>query len=304
MEPGERVNLIQSIATTFTQNEMSWDLIDVALDEFGAEPNFHTEPGPQRTLYRVRSLPDSKLVSLHAHLHPDESVATPLPSSEEGGPWKPDHFRLFISHTSAHKSQAGAMALFMERAGIQGFVAHTTIEPTSEWADVIVQALQSCHAMVAMLTPDFPQSKWCDQEVGVAVDRGILIVPVRMGIDPYGFIGRYQGLTLPPRTSLGPPLFDLLAKHPLTRTRMVDPIIRRFAASGSFDGTRAAWPHIKSLPREAWTDERSRIVREAARTNSQVRNANLNDGNQTPVAKALEAHLLRLGVEDPDDIPF
>lgn len=304
MEPGERVNLIQSIATTFTQNDMSWDLIDVALDEFGAEPNFQSELGLQRTLYRVRSLPDAKLVALHAHLHPDENVATPLPSSDEGGPWKPDHFRLFISHTSAHKTQAGAMAPFMERVGIHGFVAHTTIEPTSEWVDVIVQALQSCHAMVAMLTPDFPQSRWCDQEVGVAVDRGILIVPVRMGIDPYGFIGRYQGLTLPPGTSLGAPLFDLLAKHPLTRARMVDPIIRRFARSVSFDGTREAWPHIKALPAEAWTDERAQMVREAAQMNSQVKHANLADGNQTPIRDALEAHLKRLGIAHPDDIPF
>jgi hypothetical protein len=102
--------------------------------------------------------------------------------------------------------------------GVDGFVAHTTIEPTSEWIDVIQLALRTCHAMVAMLTDDFATSRWCDQEVGFCVGRGILIVPVRMGIDPYGFIGRYQGLTPSSRSLIGLPsqIFDLLARHPLT----------------------------------------------------------------------------------------
>lgn len=194
MQPGERVNLIQSITTTLAQNDMSWEMIDVALDEFGADQMFG-EVGSQPALHRVRTLPDDKLIALHAYLHPDEVPSEPLPRSDDGGPWQPDHFRLFISHASAHKEEAGRIRTWMARVGVDGFVAHTTIEPTREWIDVIEQALRTCHAMVAMFTKEFPTSPWCDQEVGVAVGRGILIVPVRMGIDPYGFIGRYQGLT-------------------------------------------------------------------------------------------------------------
>ena len=49
-------------------------------------------------------------------------------------------------------------------------------------------------ALAAILTPGFNESKWTDQEVGVAVGRGSLIIPIRKGMNPYGFIGKYQGM--------------------------------------------------------------------------------------------------------------
>src|SRR5215213_9542259 len=194
MEPGARVNLIQNIYTTLSSNDQPWNVIHMVLDEFGAE-SVATGYAEDRLLQRTRSLPDDKLIALHAYLHPDEGPSASLPSSDDEGPWRPDHFRLFISHTSSNKLVAGNIRTWMEGYGVDGFVAHTTIEPTSEWVDVIQTALRTCHAMVALLTEDFPTSRWCDQEVGFCVGRGILIVPVRLGVDPYGFIGRYQGLT-------------------------------------------------------------------------------------------------------------
>lgn len=303
MEPGERVSLIHAITTTFEQNDMSWELIGVALDKFGGDEGFHGV-GPQHTLHRVASLPDDMLIALHAYLHPDEAADKPLPQSDDGGPWMPDHFRLFISHTSAHQKDAGAIRSHMARVGIDAFVAHTTIEPTAKWEDMILRGLQTCHALVALLTEDFPKSNWCDQEVGVAVSRGILVVPVRMGLDPYGFIGSIQGLTTKPEYFLPRQLFELLAGHALTKTRMVDPVIWLFARSTSFDATRVAWTHVKALPPEAWTAERVRIVRDAVKTNSQVRNCNLPDRDQTPVPRALEDNFTRLGVIDDGDILF
>jgi TIR domain len=72
--------------------------------------------------------------------------------------------------------------------GVDAFVAHDTIEPTRPWQDVIESALATCHALAALVTTDFKESNWCDQEVGFAVGRGILIISVRIGHDPYGFI--------------------------------------------------------------------------------------------------------------------
>ena len=37
MEPGERVNLIQSIYATFSGSDDPWNVIDMVLDEFGAD---------------------------------------------------------------------------------------------------------------------------------------------------------------------------------------------------------------------------------------------------------------------------
>ncbi len=80
MEPGERVNLIQSIYATFSGSDDPWNVIDMVLDEFGADPDFDSNDGAERALQRTRSLPDDKLIALHAHLHPDERPSAALPS--------------------------------------------------------------------------------------------------------------------------------------------------------------------------------------------------------------------------------
>ena len=41
----------------------------------------------------------------------------------------------------------------------------------------------------------FHESDWTDQEVGFALARRVPIMAVRLGRDPYGFIGRFQGLS-------------------------------------------------------------------------------------------------------------
>jgi hypothetical protein len=49
-------------------------------------------------------------------------------------------------------------------------------------------------AFIALMTDNFHESDWTDQEVGYAFARGIPIVAVRLGRNPYGFIGKFQGL--------------------------------------------------------------------------------------------------------------
>jgi hypothetical protein len=48
---------------------------------------------------------------------------------------------------------------------------------------------------VALLTETYHDSDWTDQEVGFAFARGVPIVAVRLGKDPYGFIGKFQALS-------------------------------------------------------------------------------------------------------------
>ena len=74
--------------------------------------------------------------------------------------------------------------------------------------------------MVVLLREGFHNSKWTDQEIGYAMGRQLLIIAVRLGEDPYGFIGRFQaisGSTLPSGVLAGR-IFDLLRKNKRTRT--------------------------------------------------------------------------------------
>jgi hypothetical protein len=103
-------------------------------------------------------------------------------------------FRLFLSHKAEVKKETGALKERIEAFGVSCFVAHVDIHPTKEWQDEIESALASMDGFVALLTDKFHESDWTDQEVGFALARGVPIIAVRLGSDPYGFIGRFQGL--------------------------------------------------------------------------------------------------------------
>lgn len=109
--------------------------------------------------------------------------------------WGGTGFRLFLSHKAEVRREVAKLKESLELYGVSAFVAHEDICPTREWQDEIEYALSSMEGFAALLTEDFHDSDWTDQEVGYAVARGVPIVPVRLARDPYGFIGRIQALS-------------------------------------------------------------------------------------------------------------
>ena len=108
--------------------------------------------------------------------------------------WNLDYFRLFISHVSENKESAKNLKSCLTKWGIHGFVAHEDIEPSREWASVLLDALFSMDALCAILVKKFRYSNWCDQEVGIALGLNKLCIPIHKESIPYGFLGRYQML--------------------------------------------------------------------------------------------------------------
>jgi len=109
--------------------------------------------------------------------------------------WGDDGFRVFLSHKSEVKKETAALKDGLQLFGISCFVAHEDIHPTKAWQDEIENALASMEGFVALMTDSFHDSDWTDQEVGYAVARGVPIIAVRLGKDPYGFIGKFQALS-------------------------------------------------------------------------------------------------------------
>jgi len=109
--------------------------------------------------------------------------------------WGDAGFRVFLSHKAEVKKEITAIKDGLRLFGISGFVAHEDIHPTKAWQEEIENALASMDGFVALMTEGFHDSVWTDQEVGYAVARGVPIVAVRLGKDPYGFIGKFQALT-------------------------------------------------------------------------------------------------------------
>ena len=125
--------------------------------------------------------------------------------------------RVFLSHKTEYKLQVAELKNQLRGYGIDCFVAHNDIEPTEAWQIEIENALLTMDIFVAIMTPDFHTSLWTDQEIGFACARNVPRIAVRMGCDPYGFIGRNQGLNAD-WTDLSGKITTLLKNHP----KMVD----------------------------------------------------------------------------------
>lgn len=141
-----------------------------------------------------------------------------------------EYFRLFVSHKAEVKAQVATLKTGLGKFGVSCFVAHVDIHPTKEWQDEIENALESMDGFVALLTPDYHDSSWTDQEVGFALARRVPIIAVRMGRDPYGFIGKVQALSCDwDACPLG--VAKILVKH----ERMSSAFIRSLRDCKSFD---------------------------------------------------------------------
>lgn len=109
--------------------------------------------------------------------------------------WEEDCFRIFLSHKTEFKKETAELKGQLRAFGISCFVAHEDIQPTQAWQDEIENALASMDGFVALMTDTFHDSNWTDQEVGYAFARGVPLISVRLGKDPYGFIGKFQALS-------------------------------------------------------------------------------------------------------------
>jgi TIR domain len=175
-------------------------------------------------------------------LHTGQRVTLPEVSQRI---WGDVGYRVFLSHKAEVKVQAAQLKEQLMLFGVSAFVAHTDIRPTKEWQDEIERALDSMDAFVALLTTDFHESDWTDQEVGYALGRGVPIIAVKLGMTPYGFIGKFQALSCTwDDTPVA--LVQLLIKQP----RMLDCFLAAVPRCGSFDeGNKLSriFPYIEEL---------------------------------------------------------
>ena len=137
--------------------------------------------------------------------------------------WRPGLLKVFLSHLSTSRAKVAVLKDHLEGWGMSAFVAHADIEPTREWQVEIEAALASMDVLVALIEPKFRDSVWTDQEVGFALGRGIDVIPIRIGQDPHGFIGKIQGIQgkghLP--AQVAEDVVDVLLRKPRYRSRLL-----------------------------------------------------------------------------------
>ena len=217
-------------------------------------------------------------------------------SDEASHIWSSDTFRIFITHLSDQKERAAKLKAGLDELGATSFVAHKDIEPTRDWEEEIRKALLSMDCLIALMTPGFHDSLWTDQEIGVAIGRGVLVVPICFGPDPYGFIGKYQAITRQIDTTLGEiveQIIGALLRQPSTSSKFIDAYIDRISKSTSYsDSDRLVkiFPLIRSLT-DAQVESFCRIFNE----NTQVYDSwSFNGLNSAKYGSGLPGLIFRL----------
>jgi hypothetical protein len=187
--------------------------------------------------------------------------------------WPDGRFRLFLSHLAKYKVTVSKLKNELEPFGISAFVAHEAIKPSLEWQREIELALRSMHALVALITPEFHASNWTDQEIGWAFGRGVLVVPVRLEADPYGFAGKVQGISgnLEKPKSLAKAVFETLLANPQTHGEVRRGFVAALCVSESFNQSILLRDYISKIA--DFTDEEKDAMKEACESNSQLSSA-------------------------------
>lgn len=145
--------------------------------------------------------------------------------------------RAFLSYSHEDRGIAGGIKRNVESFGFRVFMAHEDIEPSAEWEGTILEKLKETDIFLALLTADYRESKWTDQESGAAVLRDIPIIPLKIDIDPYGFLGRYQALKLDigSVTAIGEKIVEIVGNHDHLRDKLRESLIEGFKKSYNFD---------------------------------------------------------------------
>ena len=183
--------------------------------------------------------------------------------------WEPGYFRLFISHTNKNKLIASQLQRKLLDYGITSFVAHEDIEPSKEWMTEIELALSTMDGLLALVTEDFNSSKWCDQEVGIAIGRKIFVLPIRFKSDPYGFIGKYQAVTFTDLEKATETIIDIFIGNDKSKSKMANAIVLVFCKSNNFAEAKSNCALLEKVA-NLLTDEMKDRLTKACSDNSQI----------------------------------
>lgn len=109
---------------------------------------------------------------------------------------------IFLSYSHKDRSLARKVKQELKKLGFTAFLAHKDISVSAEWRAEILKHLSSCTALMAVVTKNFADSAWTNQEVGIALGKDKPIVSLmfdRSKLIP-GFLEALQGVSASEKT--------------------------------------------------------------------------------------------------------
>jgi hypothetical protein len=188
--------------------------------------------------------------------------------------------RVFLSYSNKDKGIAGNLKRCLEYYGVSAFLAHEDIEGGEEWAREILSALDSSQVLIVILTIGAKMSSYVSQEIGYAIARDTVILPFKVGINPFGFAARIQALkpilTYNIQTQEKVIDFESSAEKIARKISQIDPLsasfrkglVTSFATSGSYKETQCKLKFLRYY--DDLTDEEKVTILKAGLDNDQI----------------------------------
>lgn len=210
--------------------------------------------------------------------------------------WRPDCLKVFVSHLTKNRAKVSELKMALQPWGVTCFIAHQDIEPSREWQVEIEAALSTMDVLVAIIEPGFRDSAWTDQEVGYALGRGVDVVPILVGQDPHGFVGKIQGLQAKGKlpTAVATELVLVLLRKPRHRDQLLLGMAKSLAIASSEERIR----RIRQVD-TLITDQQMKALLERSGLSAEDRKSLEDIGARVGAFKQLE----EIG-EDSEDVPF
>jgi hypothetical protein len=79
---------------------------------------------------------------------------------------------------------------------VRAFLAHDDIEPSEEWDEEIIRELNECAVFIVVLSEESKRSQYVNQEIGFALARQVLILPLKYPLNPWCFLSSIQAMEL------------------------------------------------------------------------------------------------------------
>jgi TIR domain len=177
---------------------------------------------------------------------------------------------VFLSYSHKDRRVAGALKRGLEHFGLEAFLAHEDLAPSSNWLRTIRKNLRDCHVFMPLLTKAFKQSDWTDQETGFAVSLKKIVLPIKVDLLPYGFITEVHAQKMPTHINAGAcwRIIKHLSKHETLKDGLVDDFIGICARSKSFVKAQSNFEYLVELA--PFSSDQLGDIFEAAARNRQV----------------------------------
>jgi len=177
--------------------------------------------------------------------------------------------RVFLSYSHKDRELAGEIKEYIEDYRLEVFLAHEDIEPSREWQEEIIRSLKACDIFIPIVSENFKESKWCDQESGIAFAEDKYIIPINVSLVPYGFIGKYQALKLGESISDSCDKIIEIIDSTMLNEQLTDCLIKSFIESESFSVANKRAQLLEK--REPFTEDQINEIIRGFVINDQIR---------------------------------